>query len=518
MANIDIGAREGAFGALFQNLGAAFQSQMEASQRGAAAKARLKLDKKKFKVQQDQLAETKKKNTMNTALRRLKGFMPKGDMFHLKNNAPNVYKALVGQTLQQGFPEMDPKGEVFKTMLMGLLGDGPQVNNIVTFLNAYANKLTAKQRITLVRMVRNDPSALPDAMKQANMWADAFDEKATLTQMADKLKLKPGQKDTPGVRDAQGIAAIEKGLRGGLLPKDLSISAIGGLGGQMASRERTQIQSKLDLNRMVLVQAEPGGPTRSIRAINSGKWIDENPRGKVFSQQAMTGQAGQFLGLTKTQKGKSVISKIGALGLSARATRVKNLVQGVGKKLSGARGSVAAAFGSVLGQISPRVGDLLISALAGVDPTALSTFRTEAQIIIAESIPLFTGEKGSRVSGTELAISTKLTRARDPYASLPMLEGALNTIIVGGFLNADKETLAQKGKPLYALVKPDMSWDDDRYKVIYKKLKKLTEFDAPTMIYMMNSLITHQKWYITGEGGSAPDEDTRLWAGYRGSK
>lgn len=500
MVSVNIGAQEGAYGELFKGLGSAFQSQIEANQRGAAAKARLELEKKKFKVQQEALVETKKKNTMNTALRRLKGLMPKGDMFQLKNNAPNVYKALVGQTIQQGFPEMDPKGEVFKTMLMGLLGDGPQVNNIVTFLGAYANKLTAKQRITLVRMVQNDPSALPDAMKQANTWAEAFDEKATLKAVADKLKIPPGGTDTPESRSLAGINAVRTGLEGGVSAKDLS--PLLNLGKNMAAREASQIKRELDLNRTVMVQKTPDAAPRSILAKDVGEWLDKNKQGRVFSQQALAGGVGQQL-LTKTQVGKARGTRVDMAGLLGSAVQLRKDFARLGPGIAGFRGAFGESLSGILGQISPQLGKMVSKGITGADPAALAKFRADAQAMIAKLIPIFTGEESGRISEPEREIAKKASKALSKGASQAEILGALDSITNGAFLAADRSVVKAEGKPTWGFVQSDGEVSEALWTKHFDRIQKISKMTDARVVNLLNALESQQRSFMA----------TELWAG-----
>ena len=93
MADLDFGHGEQSIGSLFSGLA----SGMKKGRAMNAARNKLAFEKQKFQLQQQQLAETKKKNTMNAAIKRIETLMPGGKMFQLKENAPDLYKNLMGQ-------------------------------------------------------------------------------------------------------------------------------------------------------------------------------------------------------------------------------------------------------------------------------------------------------------------------------------------------------------------------------------------------------------------------------------
>jgi hypothetical protein len=500
MVSVDIGAQEGAFGALFKGLGSAFQSQMEANQRGEAAAARLKFDKENLAVKREALAETKKKNTMNAAIKRIETLMPGGKMFQLKQNSPDLYKNLMGQYLTQGFPEIDPQSDTYKTMRQGLLGDGPQVKSIVSFLSNYSNKLTSRHRLTLVNMVKNDPGSLVDAMEQAGKWAEAFDEKQALIAVADKLKLPQGTTDSPQDVGTRSRAAIEEAIRQGIPLNKASIGALGGLSGQMASREKTEIEADLALNETAVVQKQGGAPY-SILAKDVGTWVTTNPEGIVLSQRAMQGQAAQFL--TKTQKGKTRGIRVDMAGLLGSAVQLRKDFARLGPGIAGFRGAFGESLSGILGQISPQLGKMVSKGITGADPAALAKFRADAQAMIAKLIPIFTGEESGRISEPEREIAKKASKALSKGASQAEILGALDSITNGAFLAADRSVVKAEGKPTWGFIQADGEVSEALWTSHFDRIQKITKMTDARVVNLLNALESQQRSFMA----------TELWAG-----
>ena len=496
MADLNFGSGEKALGSLFHNLAAGMQQ----GQKMKAARESLAFQKQKFQLQQQQLAETKKKNTMNAAIKRIETLMPGGKMFQLKQNAPDLYKNLLGQYLTQGFPEIDPKSDTYKTMLQGLTGDGPHVKNIVSFLENYSNKLTSRQRITLVNMVKRDPGSLVEAMEQAGKWGEAFTEKATLTAMAEKLKIggPPGTADSPQDAGARGRAAIVEGLRGGLKPKDLSISALGGLGGQMACRERSQIQSELDLNRTVMVQKTPDAAPRSILAKDVGTWLDANKQGRVFSQQALTGTDLTSVLVPKRQAGKVRGVRVKMAGLMSKSQILLDAFERLGSGIGGFRGTFGNLIGGLAGQISPILGEIVTKGITGASPQELAHFRSDARALIAETVPVYTGEESGRVSGPELRISEQATKVLAGTASQAEIVGALKSIINATFLKSERALVETSGELSWGFIRANGSKDKRAAAFAYDRIKKVSKMDKKAVLSILSDLATQQRTLILG--------------------
>jgi hypothetical protein len=501
MADLDFGHGERSIGSLFSGLA----SGMKQGAAMNAARNKLAFEKQKFQLQQQQLAETKKKNTMNAAIKRIETLMPGGKLFQLKENAPDLYKNLMGQYLTQGFPEIDPNSDTYKTMRQGLLGDGPQVKNIVSFLSNYSNKLTAGQRITLVNMVKRDPGSLVQAMEQAGEWAEAFDEKQTLTRMAKALEPTTGAAHTPRSLGAAGRKSVRIGLEGGLLPKDLSISAMANLGGQMADRERSEIQADLDLNKTVMVQSTPDAAPRSILARDVGGWLDRNPEGRVFSQQALAGGGAQQL-LTKRQAGTARGVRVNMAGLLGSAVQLRKDFARLGPGIAGFRGGFGEALGGIMGQISPQLGSLVTKGITGASPEALSKFRADAQAMIAKLIPIFTGEESGRISEPERDIAKKASKALSPGASQAEILGALNSITNGAFLAADRSVVSATGKPTWGFILKSGQVSEALWTKHFDKIQSISKLSTARVVDLLNALESQQRSFIA----------TKLWAGAEG--
>jgi hypothetical protein len=499
MADLNFGSGEKALGSLFHNLAAGMQQ----GQKMNAARKKLAFEKQKYQLDQARLAETKKKNTMNAAIKRIETLMPGGKMFQLKENAPALYKNLLGQYLTQGFPEIDPQSDTYKTMLQGLTGDGPHVKNIVSFLSNYSNKLTSRQRITLVNMVKRDPGSLVEAMEQAGKWGEAFTEQATLTQMAKDLEPQPSQPGmgaahTPQSLGVASIKAIGTGLGGGLLPKDLSISALGGLGGQIASRERSQVQSELDLNRTVMVQATPDAAPRSILASGVGKWLEQNSQGRVFSQQALTGTDLTSVLVPKRQAGKVRGVRVKMAGLMSKSRILLDAFERLGSGIGGFRGTFGNIVGGIAGQISPILGEIVTKGITGASPQELAHFRSDAQALIAETVPVYTGEESGRISEPELRISKQATKVLAGTASQAEIVGALKSIINATFLKSERALIETSGELTWGFIRPDGSRDDRAAAFAYDKIKKVSKMDKTAVLSILSDLATQQRSLILG--------------------
>ena len=502
MADLNFGSGEKALGSLFHNLAAGMQQ----GQSMKAARNKLAFEKQKYQLQQQQLAETKKKNTMNAAIKRIETLMPGGKMFQLKQNAPDLYKNLLGQYLTQGFPEIDPKSDTYKTMLQGLTGDGPHVKNIVSFLENYSNKLTSRQRITLVNMVKRDPGSLVEAMEQAGKWGEAFTEQATLTQMAKDLEPKPSQPGrasgahTPQSLGVASRRAIRTGLEGGIAPKDLSISALGGLGGQMASREATEIKSDLDLNRTVMVQSTPDAAPRSILAKDVGEWLDkpENKQGRVFSQQALTGTDLTSVLVPKRQAGKVRGVRVKMAGLMSKSQILLDAFERLGSGIGGFRGTFGNLIGGLAGQISPILGEIVTKGITGASPQELAHFRSDARALIAETVPVYTGEESGRVSGPELRISEQATKVLAGTASQAEIVGALKSIINATFLKSERALVETSGELSWGFIRANGSKDKRAAAFAYDRIKKVSKMDKKAVLSILSDLATQQRTLILG--------------------
>ena len=154
--------------------------------------------------------------------------------------------------------------------------------------------------------------------------------------------------------------------------------------------------------------------------------------------------------LTKRDLSKvSMASTEFAADLAAGADLMGRL-RGMGAGVSGFRGAIGEAGGAIssvpgLG----AAGELVTETATGVSQRELAGLKTDSRAYIAKAIPEMTGEKGSRVTGTELAITQDALKVIETAASHEQVLGAMETALAAKFTSRVKIEYMRTGKALY---------------------------------------------------------------------
>ncbi len=96
-----------------------------------------------------------------------------------------------------------------------------------------------------------------------------------------------------------------------------------------------------------------------------------------------------------------------------------------GSRATGVTGAFAFALGGLLGQVNQDAADVVTGGITGIDQRQLGRLRTRAQINIARSIELITGEESGRFTQSEQDLARNTLRTLTPSSSVDQIKAAM---------------------------------------------------------------------------------------------
>ena len=505
MVSVDIGAREGAFGELFKGLGSAFQSQMEANQRGAASKARLAFEEKKWDHDKNVKAEQLRSTKMNTALNKLRA-LTTGNLKDIKKQNPALWKMMASGALTSGYG-MQSDTELHKVMLSALSKEGVYSELVLQGMQQYAQDLTQENREFFNKYAETmDASDAPALFEKIRETAEA-NKKRKATEKAMQILSPTGGRPGMG-RDAvesyespedigrKSLSAYQKLVEAGADPSKVAhllLRKDRALKGEKITQEILNLAGKTAHIR------SKDGTWRSVPVDKVRDVLLAEPDAQVFQAGTFTGTDFSASFIPKRQAGKVRAVRVKMAGLMSKSQILLDAFKRLGSGIGGFRGTFGNFIGGILGQISPVLGEIVTKGITGASQQELAHFRSDARALIAETVPVYTGEESGRVSGPELRISEQATKVLAGTASQEEIIGALKSIINATFLKSERALVETSGELTWGFIRADGSRDDRAMAFAYDKIKKVSKMDKKAVLSVLSDLAIQQRTLILGK-------------------
>lgn len=201
-------------------------------------------------------------------------------------------------------------------------------------------------------------------------------------------------------------------------------------------------------------------------------------------------------GLTKGGKSKLVVQRRASMGRAAAITSAIRKANSLGPGVAGLASKLGRGFGGLIGQVDAETGKAVTEYLTGVDPNKLQQFTVRAQNIMAESIPLMTGEQSGRISEPERELTKVVSAIDTATASFPQLVGGMTAMSKLAIVQAERLAYQAGDKPRFEFGGEIGSKDfESSFNKHYGALKKLTNLPDEDLDDLMGMLVDNQQFH-----------------------
>ena len=130
-------------------------------------------------------------------------------------------------------------------------------------------------------------------------------------------------------------------------------------------------------------------------------------------------------------------AKVGSVAKISEGAKILNDLANT-PGATGIKGFLAEKGGGLIGQITPELGDVFTSAIAGADVKDIQAFRTGARKYISSSLETMTGEESGRYTDTERAIAEEALRLTSAGASPAQVYAAVVSLMSAELMASDR--------------------------------------------------------------------------------